>query len=315
MATLRRPQYILALLLLIAANAIAQTAPSASSGEKQQLLWQKLEATVQEVDRSLNGVMGVAILDLTDGRTMLLHADEVFPQASSIKITVLAELYRQAQSGKLKLTDVYTVDKADMVPDSDIMGGLTPGVTRITLRDLATMMVAVSDNAATNVLIDRVGMENVNAMLSSMGLKNTRLRRKMMDINAAKQGRENVSTPREMMTLLEAVYRGKIVNAELTKDLIAVLATHKDSAIRKAIPDTVVSADKPGELEAVRADSGIVFAQNRPFVICVMTTYLRNEAEGEAAIRKVAAAAYDYFDRVGRSSPFGRVVSPYNAHP
>jgi len=315
MATLRRPQYILALLLLIAANAIAQTAPSASSGEKQQLLWQKLEATVQEVDRSLNGVMGVAILDLTDGRTMLLHADEVFPQASSIKITVLAELYRQAQSGKLKLTDVYTVDKADMVPDSDIMGGLTPGVTRLALRDLATMMVAVSDNAATNVLIDRVGMENVNAMLSSMGLKNTRLRRKMMDINAAKQGRENVSTPREMMTLLEAVYRGKIVNAELTKDLIAVLATHKDSAIRKAIPDTVVSADKPGELEAVRADSGIVFAQNRPFVICVMTTYLRNEAEGEAAIRKVAAAAYDYFDRVGRSSPFGRVVSPYNAYP
>ncbi len=310
--------FILVLLVVICANASAQnpsTSPPPSSGEKQQLLWQKLEATVHQVDRNLDGVMGVAILDLTDGRTMLLHADEIFPQASSIKITVLAELYRQAQSSKLKLTDIYTVDKADLVPDSDIMGGLTPGVTRITLRDLATMMVAVSDNAATNVLIDRVGMENVNAMLSSLGLKNTRLRRKMMDINAAKEGRENVATPREMMALLEAIYHGKIVNAEMTRDLIAVLSTHKDSAIRKAIPDTVVSADKPGELEAVRADSGIVFAQDRPFVVCVMTTYLKSEADGEAAIRKIAAAAFDYFDRLGRSSPYGRIVSPYNGHP
>jgi len=318
MAILRQLIYIFALLVLTAANAAAQNAPTtsaSSSGEKQQLLWQKLEATVHEVDRNLDGVMGVAILDLTDGRTMLLHADEIFPQASSIKITVLAELYRQAQSGKLKLTDIYTVDKADLVQDSDIMGGLTPGVTRITLRDLATMMVAVSDNAATNVLIDRVGLENVGIMLNSMGLKNTRLRRKMMDVKAAKEGRENVSTPREMMALLEAIYRGKIVNPDLTKDLIAMLATHKDSAIRKAIPDTVVSADKPGELEAVRADSGIVFAQNRPFVICLMTTYLKREADGEAAIRTIAAAAYDYFDRVGRSSPYGRVVSPYNGHP
>jgi beta-lactamase class A len=259
--------------------------------------------------------MGVAILDLTDGRQMLLHPDDVFPQASSIKITVLAELYRQAQQGRLKLTDIYTVNKADLVPDSDIMGGLTPGVTKVTLRDLATMMVAVSDNSATNVLIDRVGMDNVNTMLTGLGLKNTRLRRKMMDISAAKEGRENVSTPREMMTLLEAIYRGKVVNAELTKDLIQVLATHKDSPIRKVVPDGIVSADKPGELEAVRADSGIVFAQNRPFVICVMTTYLKDEAAGEAAIGKVAAAAYDYFDRLGRSSPYGRVVSPYNSHP
>src|SRR5881275_3305765 len=135
--------------------------------------------------------MGVAVQDLVTGEKYVLRGDDVFPQASSIKIAVLAELYRQAQQGKLKLTDVYTVNQADLVPDSDIMGGLTPGVTRVTLRDLATMMVAVSDNSATNVLIDRVGMENVNAMLAGLGLKNTRLRRKMMDINAAKEGREN----------------------------------------------------------------------------------------------------------------------------
>jgi beta-lactamase class A len=316
---LRRELEILALLLASTAAAFAQAAAPAccpdATDEKQQLLWQKVESGIRDVDRDLNGVMGVAILDLTNGRQMLLHPDDIFPQASSIKIAVLAELYRQAGLGKLKLADLYTVNQSDLVADSDIMGGLTPGVTRVTLRDLATMMIAVSDNSAANILIDRVGMDNVNAMLSGLGLKNTRLRRKMMDVNAAQQGRENISTPREMMTLLEAIYRGKLFNQELTSDFLKMLATHKDSPIRKAVPDAIVSADKPGELEAVRADSGIVFAQKRPFVICVMTTYLKDEAGGEAAIRKVAAAAYDYFDRLGRSSPYGRVVSPYNSRP
>ena len=127
--------------LCLSAFTFPQT--SALSSEKQTVLWTKLERSILDVDRNLDGVMGVAILDLTDGHKYLLHANDVFPQASSIKICVLAELYRQAQQGKLKLTDLYTVNAADLVPDSDIMGGLTPGVTRVTLRDLATMMVAV----------------------------------------------------------------------------------------------------------------------------------------------------------------------------
>src|SRR5271157_498459 len=199
--------------VLILAGFLAGLTASAQTGatsgpEKQQVLWQKLENSIADVDRGLDGAMGVAILDLTDGHKFLLHPNDVFPQASSIKICLLAELYRQAQQGRLKLTDIYTVSAADLVPDSYIMGGLTPGVTRITLRDLATMMVAVSDNSATNVLLDRVGMENVNAFLNAQGLRDTRLRRKMMDVKAAAEGRENVSTPNEMMSLLEALYHG-----------------------------------------------------------------------------------------------------------
>ncbi|MBV8892317.1 MAG: serine hydrolase [Acidobacteria bacterium] len=185
-------------ILLLTSALVAQTA----TGEKQQVLWHKLETIVEEVDHGLDGVLGLAILDLTSGQTLFLHGDDVFPQASSIKVAILAMLYRQAQDGKLKLTDPYTVQAADMVPDSNIMLGLTPGITRVTNRDLATMMVAVSDNAASNVLIDRVGMEDVNRLMEALALPHTRLRRKMMDIKAATEGRENVSTPREMMTLL-----------------------------------------------------------------------------------------------------------------
>ena len=292
--------------------ATAQTSPPASS-EKQQVLWMKLEKSIVDVDRSLDGVMGVAILDLTDGHRYLLHANDVFPQASSIKICVLAELYRQAQQGKLKLTDLYTVNAKDLVQDSDIMGGLTPGVTKITLRDLATMMVAVSDNSATNVLIDRVGMENVNAFLTSQGLTQTRLQRKMMDVKAAAEGRENISTPSEMMKLLQSIYQGKVLNKEMTEDFFKILSTHKDSWIPRNLPDGLKIADKPGALEGVRNDSGVVFVDKRPFVICVMTTYLRNEREGEEAISNVALAAWRMFDRLGHAGELGRVISTANS--
>ena len=288
--------------------------PQTPTKEKQQALWSKLTDRIAEIDRGLDGVMGVAIRDLNSGETFLLHGDDVFPQASSIKIAVLAELYHQEQrgrrgeSGVARLADLYTMRAEDLVPDSSIMGGLTPGVSRITNRDLATMMVAVSDNSATNVLIDRVGMTNVEHTLASLGLKNTHLQRKMMDLAAAREGRENISTPREMMTLLEAIYRNKLFDKELTADFFKLLSTTKDSSIPKLLPSDVTIANKPGELEAVRNDSGIIFVPNRPFILCVMTTYLHDERDGQRAISEIALAAYQYFDRLGRSSEYGRAV-------
>ena len=310
--------------LALGSAAGAQTTAPATKDQKREILWEKLAASIAESDKNFDGVLGVAVLDLTDGKTLLVHGDEIFPQASSIKIAVLAELYHQEQqgrdgaSGKGRLGDSYTVRKEDMVADSDIMLGLTPGVTRLTNRDLATMMVAVSDNAATNVLIDRVGMENVNAMLAGLGLKQTLLRRKMMDLKAAREGRENVATPREMMTLLEAIYRNRLFSKELTEDFLTVLATsweqnHKHSAMLRGLPAGVRAAEKPGELEGVRADSGYVFASNRPYILCVMTTYDNDEKQGEDVISHIAGLTYAYFDRVGRASDYGRVISPRNS--
>ena len=287
-------------------------AQNPASNVKTKVLWHKLERKIEQIDEQLDGVMGVAIEDLTNGDHYFLREDEVFAQASSIKITVLADLYLQAQQGKLKLNDLYSVQSSDLVPDSDIMNGLTPGTTRLTLRDLATMMVAVSDNAATNVLIDRVGMANVNAMLDSLGLTHTRLRRKMMDLEAAKQGRENVSTPREMMTLLDAIYHGKLLNKESEEDFFKVLSTNKSSFIPRDLPPDLKVANKPGELEAVRNDSGLVFVEGRPYVICVMTSFLRNERDGQEAISRVSLETWRMFDRLSRATEYGRVVSPGN---
>lgn len=280
-----------------------------------------MQQAVEGIAADLDGVAGVAILDLTSGEKLLFNGDEIFPQASLIKLPLLAELYRQEDqaqkgaTGKARLSDPYVVRQEDMVPDSGIMLGLTPGITQVTNRDLATMVSAVSDNAAANVLIDRVRMENVNAMLDGLGLKNTRLRRKMMDLKAAQEGRENVSTPREMMLLLEAIWQNKLFSQSSRDDLLKVLSAHGHytTLLHQGIPAEVQVAEKEGSLEAVRTVGGIVLAQNRPFAITVMTTFLNDEEEGEAAIGKIAASAYRYFDRVGRASEYGRVISPRNA--
>src|SRR5512133_4088733 len=155
--------------LLLAATASAQTSAPAP-GVKQQLMWQKVEQAAHDAEHDLDGVLAVAVTDLKTGQKFGLHGDELMPTASTIKIAVLAELYHQTQVAQqggswphaATLSTPYVFDPKDLVPDSFIMGGLTPNVTRLTLRDVATMMIAVSDNSATNVLIDRVGLDNVN---------------------------------------------------------------------------------------------------------------------------------------------------------
>ena len=314
-------QYIvrsLALPLLTVAFGLtsgAQPLPPAQTGPE--LLWKKMEAQIDQVASHHDGLLGVAVVDLTDGRTVLRNADMIFPTASSIKLAILLELYRQDQEarngavGKSRLADTYTFDPKDLVDDSPIMAGLTPGVTRLTNKDLAQFMVAVSDNAATNVLIDRVGKDNVNATLRKLGLARTMLRRKMIDIAAARRGDENVSCAREMTGLLDAIYKNKVLNREATTELVTQLSTSKkNSYISALLPGTVPVADKPGDLDAVRTDSGIVFAPNRPFAISVMTAWDRDERAAERAISEIALAAYQYFEMRGKTTEYGRVLPP-----
>ena len=307
-----------AIVATLASSAFGEPKPEAAPRDTgSDLLWKKLETRVEEIANRLDGVMGVAILDLTDGQILLRNADRVFPTASSIKIAILLELCRQDQEAragaksKAKLDDLYTFDPKDLVDDSQIMAGLTPGVTRVTNRDLAQFMVAVSDNAATNVLIDRVGMQNVNATLRSLGLTKTMLRRKMIDIAAARRGNENVSTPQEMARLLEMIYKVKALNQELTGEFIKQLKTlKKDSYLSYELPADVELADKPGTLDGIRTDSGIVFAKNRPFAISVMTAYDRDEKAAERAISEVAVESYRYFEMRGKTSESGRILPP-----
>jgi beta-lactamase class A len=112
--------------------------------------------------------------------------------------------------------------------------------------------------------------------------------------------------------LLSDLYQGKVLNKEMTDDFFKMFSGHRGSPILRDLPETLKVADKEGELEGVRNDSGIVFVENRPYAISVMTSYLRKERDGEEAISRISLAAYRMFDRMGRASEYGRVVSAAN---
>ena len=286
---------------------VLSLAAPAAPAEKQGALWEKLRARIEAVDRGLDGVLGASVKDLKGGMTLDVRPAEPFPQASSIKLAVLYELYRQAEEGRVDLGEL-TRPALPRVRGGGVLQELGNQVS-LTWRDVAVLMMGWSDNAATNVLIDRVGMDAVNRRLDSLGLRATRLRRKMMDLDAARRGDENVSTPAEMRQLAETMYAGAGLSRERARDLMAVAAVPKDSPFRVPLPESLVVADKPGSLEAVRCVTAIVDLPGRPYAVSIMTTYLRRDADGEAAIREISAALYETFDRLARSSDVGRIIS------
>jgi beta-lactamase class A len=281
-----------------------------SERAKQDVLWGRMEDAIRGIVHETDAVVGVAIVDLADPqRSFYLNADAVYPTASTIKIAVLAELYRQNERGSgAKLGDLYTVNARDGVGTEGILQSMSAGVSRITNRDLALLMVSLSDNSATNVLIDRVGMDNVNGWLAQLGLEHTRLRRHMLDVKAAQEGRENTSTPRELVTMLQALHSGRVFDKKTTDDFFKMLSTEKSSYIPRLLPADLMIANKPGNLDGVRNDAGIVLIPGRPFAIAVMTTFSRDDIAAEQSIARIAQAAWSYFDRVGKSSPLGRIV-------
>lgn len=291
------------------AIAAALVPAAAAQGRFPSILEAKLQAEIKAVESGLDGVLGLAFKDLTTGKTLFLNEREVFPQASSIKIAVLAEMFKQAEEGRLDLDAFLTVDDGDRVAGSGVLYFLGRPSLSLSVRDTAVLMVVLSDNTATNLLIDKVGMEAVNRRMDALGLGKTRLRRKMMDLKAASEGRENVSTPLEMMTLLESVWKGAFLKEPGRKAFLDMLAIPKDSPLRAGVPEGVEVAEKPGELEAVRCDSGIVLLAGRPYVLSVMTTYLKRDGDGNPAIARISRLIYEHVSRLARSSEIGRVVS------
>ncbi len=266
----------------------------------------KLEHRLQDIAAHVDGVMGYAVVDLTSGDRLGRLEHEAFPTASTIKLAIVYELFRQIDEGTVRLDRTIVLDRSKAVGGSGVL--VEMGTPTLSVRDYATLMVIVSDNTATNVLIDLLGMDRIAARMTALGLTGTRLRRHMADVAAARRGDENVSTPAELVALLEAFVKGTGLSASSRDEALALLKKPKASRLRRSLSSGVEAADKPGELEGVRVDAGVVFAKNRPYIFCAMTTYLKDEAEGERAIEDASRAAYDYFSRLGAGLQYGRQV-------
>ena len=195
------------------------------------------------------------------------------------------------------------VDRAQLVGGSGVLQHLT--TPSLSLRDHATLMIMVSDNSSTNVVIQAVGMDKVNARMATLGLSDIRLRRLMMDAAAVKRGDENVATPASLARMAELLWRGEGLKPESRETAMGMLKLVSGS-IRRGVPSAVPVFAKTGSLDGVITEAGVVAVEGRPFSIAVMTTYLASADEGARVVRDMAAAAWGYFDRLAKGGAYGR---------
>jgi len=274
------------------------------------LLKEKLEYNLKLVAKNFPGVMGIGIKDLEKGDEIFVNGDEIFPIGSSIKIPILIEFFKKAEAGLIKPEAQLTLQEKHMVGGSGVLQELQPGQVTMPLLDYATLMITVSDNVATNILIDLVTMEDVNRTLTHLGLEKTKLQRKMIDLEAAKAGRENVSIPKEMIKLMDLLYKGETLSQYVRENTLRIMKKPKQAVIRASVPDNIAVADKPGGVEGVSCDIGMVFLPRRPYAIAVMTKHVPisdfHSLDTKATMIQVTSLVQAYFQEIDLATPSGR---------
>ena len=225
------------------------------------------------LDRT-RGVSGVVVREAGGATLFTQRADDVFPAASVIKIPLVMALYADAAEGRVSLEERVPVGVT--VGGTGILGDLR-GVSEVSLRDLAMLTIALSDNTATNRLIDRLGHARVDARMAEWGCARTKLARGMFDWEAQKRGLENVATPSETAALLERLVAGELVDRATSDAVIAVLERCQDDAmLRRYLGRGGRVANKTGTLEATRNDAAIIFGPSRTVVVAAFMREVRD---------------------------------------
>ncbi len=270
-------------------------------------LFQRLEDTVGRLVREFPGVAGVSLKDLKFGSGFSIRGDEIFPTASTIKIHILTQLLTRAEHGELDLNQKIQVTPQLHVPGSGVLTYLEGDVS-LTLLDIAILMITVSDNTATNMCIDWAGMDATNALLRDLGLVKTMLRRKMQDQDAVARNEENIATPNECVAMLELLSNGK-PTARVAERCLSILKKYKSGLFNRALPPGVMIANKPGGMERVRCDAGIVYLSRRPYAIAVMTNFALSDApDHEYFVINVARAVHQTMLALDTTSDFGQGI-------
>ncbi|MBS7619965.1 serine hydrolase [Candidatus Bathyarchaeota archaeon] len=278
------------------------------------VLWFKLEKELKKRVEEFSGIIGFGLKDILTGEEIFINGDELFPIASSVKIPILIEFFRKAEEGEIDIERSLTFREDQRVGGSGVLKEIEAGTLTINLLGYATLMITVSDNSATNIILNLVGMKDVNNTLERLGLSKTVLVRKMMDKEGLAAGRENLSTPREMLKMMEKLYKKEDLSPWVCEKTLEMLKKHKEGiiegVIRNAVPDNVEIADKSGWVEGAMCDVGIVFLDKRPYLIALMAKHIPlSDSRRLATIRiltEMAELAFNYFYEVSISTPYGR---------
>lgn len=224
---------------------------------------------------------------LPNGDRIEHRETEQFITASTIKIAIMIELYRRVDAGTSRLDDIYVLREQDICPGSGVMIGLHHGV-ELTLNDVCYLMMSISDNTATNVLIDIVGKDNVNATMRELGLKEAILARKMRGGPAVAGEGENLGSPAEFTMLINAILDGKAASAESCMAMLEMLKTQANSRrIGRYVPEGTEWGSKTGSHVTTVNDVGFVMTKDGPLVVAVFVEKAGDVVAGELLISKI----------------------------
>jgi beta-lactamase class A len=290
---LRRTGFFFAIGLCACGIALAQEAKLATAGS----------ATSQSIAKS--GADVAVYFQTLDGKAQWsVRPDDVFHAASTMKVPVMIELFHQAQEGKLKLTDAIVVKNefrsiVDGSPyalnagddsDGELYGA--EGQKR-SLRELCEKMITVSSNFATNLLIEKLGVENIRATVHALGADGMNVLRGVEDSKAFEKGLNNTTTARGLGILLQAIAEGRAVDSASSKEMIAILEWQKfNEGIPAGLPAGTPVAHKTGEITKIHHDAAIVFAK-RPFILVILVRGLAEKKDSAALMADISRELYE----------------------
>lgn len=267
-----------------------------------------LDSRIEPLVKAHKGTVAVAVKHLKTGEEFYLNADEPMPTASLIKLPIMVEAYWQAAENKLKLDKPLTLRKEDKVPGSGILTSHFSDGATFPLRDAVRLTIAFSDNTATNLVLDEIGIPSTNVRMEKLGFKHTKINAKVykgsttsIDPERTKKFGLGSTTAREMVQLLERIEAGKLVSPEACKEMIAHLKTCDDKEkMTRLLPAGTIVAHKTGSVNASKTDAGILYLKSGPVALCVLTDKNDDvrwtpDNAAQVLIGKIAKEVYEHF--------------------
>ena len=237
---------------------------------------QSLDEQVKPVVASFKGKVSLFAKNLDTGQTYALNGDERVRTASTIKIAVMIEAFARVAEGKAKWTDEGVLTKEKKVSGSGILGELSDGL-KLTLRDAVNLMMILSDNTATNLVLDVLTTDAVNARMESLGFKQIKINRKVGSGGESTAGKDpenkkfglGVTTPREMVLIMEKLDRGEIINAAVSKEMIDLMKREQGRNALGRSRWEIPIASKYGALDRLRSAVGILYTKNGKIAMAI----------------------------------------------
>lgn len=250
-----------------------------------------MKERLRSIMQAQTGDAGLVYKDLVTGDGFQYNAQHPFVAASVIKLPILVNAFERMHTGEISADECITVRSEHHCPSCGALSYMHDGL-QVTFLDLCTLMIILSDNTATNLLIDKLGVDSINQTMRRHGMKKSTLRRKLFDAEKSAQGIENTVTPGEIAQLLERMYRGQLVSPQSDEQMLTILKNQRlNGKMPFFIPSGVPIAHKTGEDGGITHDCGIIFAHH-PLLLCFMSEHTR-VPQFERCIQDVSQLVYE----------------------